>query len=299
MAVWLAAFLAVTALFAGGAALQYDVRIKHSGKGEATVSVQTDETLQEFTERVNAVIGDYLVLSADDMYEVEKITKTDGGYDVRVSFRRIDKIRGIGLTDFADASEYFVETGEDYMKLLRWQSGNLRIVASMMIEHRMGTVRISGGDGYPVLAKDIGGRDAPLESILADTETVAKSKIVSLSLLNLEGVTSIKVTVPGKIGYYAGGNCELVSEDTVEYFPIATPVVTEMADEDGNPVFVEGESPTVFGYLVFDPSLSPLEIAVIVIASVVVVGLVTSALVYLYRRGRRVVEKQRKEGESE
>ena len=74
MAVWLAAFLAVTALFAGGAALQYDVRIKHSGKGEATVSVQTDETLQEFTERVNAVIGDYLVLSADDMYEVEKIT---------------------------------------------------------------------------------------------------------------------------------------------------------------------------------------------------------------------------------
>ena len=64
MAVWLAAFLAVTALFAGGTALQYDVRIKHSGKGEATVSVQTDETLQEFTERVNAVIGDYLAREA-------------------------------------------------------------------------------------------------------------------------------------------------------------------------------------------------------------------------------------------
>lgn len=296
--VLLLAALLVFVLFASGASagVQYDVQIYHSGKGEATVTVQTDETPEQFRERVESVIGDYRILSSDDMYELEDISETDGGYIVRVSFRRIDKIRGMGTTDFADASEYFVETGESYAQLLRWQSGNLRVTVPMMIDGVMGTIRITSGNGYPVLAKNVQGEDVSLEGILADRETVDASKIISLGLLDLEGVISLRIKVPGKIRYYAGGNCTLVAEDTVEYIPVQTPVIKEVTDSEGFPVFVEESIPTAFGYILYDPFLSPLAMTVIVVGSALVVGGIVTILVYLHRRGKRVLEGQQREG---
>ena len=295
--VLLLAALLVFALFAGGASAgaQYDVKIYHSGKGEATVTVQTDETPSQFRERVESVIGGYRILSSDDMYELEDISETDGGYIVRVSFRRIDKIRGMGATDFADASEYFVETGENYAQLLRWQSGNLRITVPMMIDNVMGTIRIMSGNGYPVLAKNAQEENVSLEEILADRGTVDASKIISLGLLDLEGVVSLRIKVPGKIRYYAGGNCTLVAGDTVEYIPIQTPAIKEVIDGEGTSVFVEESLPTAFGYILYDPSLSPLAIAAIAVGAALAVVGIAAVFVSLYRRGKRGLEGQKRE----
>lgn len=292
----LLAALLVFALLAGGASSsQYDVRIKHSGNGEAAITVQTEESPEEFRQRVETVLEDYRILSTDDMYELRGIEETEGGYIVRVSFRRLDKIAGMGTTDIADATEYFVETSEAYTRLLRWESGNLRVTVPMMVNHRMGTVRITSGNGYPVLAKDAAGSSCSLENIHADSETVENSKIITLGLLQLDGVVSIRIRVPGKISYFAGGNCTFLSEDTVEYYPLATPVVVESSDEEGDPVFEQVTAPTIFGYILFDPTLSPLEIVIISVVSAAVVAGVTATLVYLYRRGKRVLTQQRKE----
>lgn len=287
-------------LLAGGASssLQYNVQISHSGKGEAAITVQTEEALEEFRERVEAVLEDYRILSTDDMYNLKEIKKTEGGYIVSVTFRRIDKIAGMGTTDIAEATEYFVETSEAYTRLLGWESGNLRVTVPMMIDHRMGTVRIKSGNGYPVLAKDESGGSCSLEKIGKDRETVENSKIITLGLLQMEGVVSFRIRVPGRIRYYAGGNCKLVAEDTIEYYPLDTPVVVEVSDDEGNPVFIEKSSPTVFGYILFEPSLSPLEIVIISVVSAAVVAAITATLIYLYRRGKRVLTQQKEEIDS-
>lgn len=287
----LSAFVIIMAICSCGSS--YGVKINHSGQATLEVFVQTEETKREFEKRVEKKVEGYCkIISDDDAIEIKSIDSTPDGFCVKVSTRRIDKLAGFGVADYDDASEYFLAESEKNRKLESWENGNLRTLVPTAIEGGyFGAIRIESGEGYPIQAKVAADDRVVSVEQLTQNENMSGKKIVTFAFLDIEGVTEISVTIPGKILYYAGAG-ELIEKDTVRYETTDVSVVTETPNEDGDPIVERKTANSVFGYVIYEPSMSPFAIAIIVIICLLIVGGVALTLVYLYKRGKKIATEE-------
>ena len=117
-------------------------------------------------------------------------------------------------------------------------------------------------------------------------------------LVDVGNVTSLKITFPGTIRYYAGNSAAVVGKDTIELKPseVQAQMVVRYkmaADENGEEslaeeILVNEPINAIMGYVVYEQSLSPSAIAGIVILSVIVVGGIAALAVYFTMRGKKV-----------
>lgn len=89
-------FAALIFVCFSGFTLTGSAKIRYSGKGTAAFSVISDAAEQEFRQAAQDYVDGFTVRSGEsDMITLEDVKKTENGYNVEVSFRRLDKVKAM------------------------------------------------------------------------------------------------------------------------------------------------------------------------------------------------------------
>ena len=118
----------------------------------------------------------------------------------------------------------------------------------------------------------------------------ADSQVLLWQNCDTLGITNIRVTFPGTIAYYGGENVRVIDESTVEITPVS--LVAKVTKNDVNTLkpIITTENINVFlGYVIFDKSVSPFMITIIVLGSTIVLGLIGVGCIFLHKRGKRIL----------
>ena len=211
----------------GGFTIAGQADIRHSGKGSLTLTVESALPESEFVETAAAFVREYNIIGGDPtLLELARISKTDGGYDVRIDFRRIDKIKGMGDFALATLAEYTEEESQTVTQLRKWDRGSYDCTMPIVLDGQSCQVRIARDTDtdYKAGLRTASGDPTDLEEFIAEGQKADdKHKLLSVRLLGLEGVTSITATVPGTIEYVAGDSITLVDEHTIRLVPAKIP----------------------------------------------------------------------------
>lgn len=303
-----AIFFILTALLAIPLALCFsgwtgsgEATLDHSGKATAELIVESEEDIADFTERLNRIVGGYNDNSGDDDFiKVTSVNAATGGYRVGLKFRRIDKVKAMGDFGWNSLSTY-VSYADNRKVLENFSDGNWGGTWSVYYEGKAGSVQLARrGDGQTQISpRDINGNEQEINTFL-DAAAQAKDadKMFMCRLVDVGNVTSLKITFPGTIRYYAGNSAAVVGKDTIELKPseVQAQMVVRYkmaADENGEEslaeeILVNEPINAIMGYVVYEQSLSPSAIAGIVILSVIVVGGIAALAVYFTMRGKKV-----------
>ncbi len=289
----------------GGFTIVGQADIRHSGKGSLTLTVESALPESEFVETAAAFVREYNIIGGDPtLLELARISKTDGGYDVRIDFRRIDKIKGMGDFALATLAEYTEEESQTVTQLRKWDRGSYDCTMPIVLDGQSCQVRIARDTDtdYKAGLRTASGEPTDLEEFIAAGQKADdKRKLLSVRLLGLEGVTSITATVPGTIEYVAGDSITLVDEHTIRLVPAKIPATVSrtvtVSDGSGSETteiqITEEMLDTVIGYIVFRQSISPVAVGFISAGTAVGVGLLIWLCVALYRAGRKSAERKK------
>ncbi len=116
-------------------------------------------------------------------------------------------------------------------------------------------------------------------------------------MVDVGKMTSLRISFPGTIRYYAGNNVVLIGDDTLEIKPTearAASITRYVAetDETGKEEIVKevlSDEPiqVMLGYVIYDQSMSPLAVAGIMAGIIIGVGTVIGLVVCLVLKGRK------------
>lgn len=287
----------------GGWTATIDIELKHNGKSQLELKVESTLEESEFRAAVQKKIDLFNLISGDDdMYIVREIKKYDGGYIVVVKTRLLEGIKGASNCQLKTFSE-FVREGSIQRKLLEdWENGNLRDSVPLAVDGVSGMLEIERGpkkNNLYVKPKTITGEEITAAELIAVGEKADKrEELLTFMFLNIENVSSLTLAVPGKIEYYAGEGITLIDENTLQIIPGTIKANVHYNTSNGELVYEEDRDiPAAIGYVVYRETLSPLEITAIVVICVVIVAFVTGVLVYFYRLGKKAQLKDEETGE--
>ena len=298
-----ALLLAATLIFfslTGFTGVEGELSLKTSGKSTLTLVIESEKSQEALLEEINARILFYTYKSGDtDMIVLKSCKKTAANrYEVKIKLRRIDNIQAYGTFDWKKFSDYNVEESENRTLLERFAVGNLSCTIAGYYNGKEGKVTISRtsrlqGDSRLILPRDVTGREMELEELFEQEQKNAKKDTIFLfRIVDFEGLVSAKITLPGKIKYYAGNDIR-VSGKTIELKPSKIEAtVTYFESGSDVPLSENRDVDVMVGYVIFDKDLSPLAVALIVIACVAVTAGILLFVWYCRKVGKAVIEKE-------
>lgn len=271
--------------------------LKYNGKGSCEIEVESDLGDEEFKNYVNRAISEYNEISGDDDYwALKKIEKRDGGYAVKVSFRRIDKVKGPGDFYLQDFSAFTRPESANLSLLKNLRDGNWKNtwISSLNGNQVSVTVdRTKKGSQKFAVTDTRGEEQNTLDEEASDyffAKNDDKSKIFLFRLVGLQNVKSVKFSVYGKIDYIGcpSESVKLTAENEIEAFPVkAEAVLDGQTDESGE--FVKTDMNFIFGYIVYTPYISPATLSVIIICALFALFAVILLAFYFTKRGKKIV----------
>lgn len=264
-------------------------KIRYSGKGTAAFSVISDAAEQEFRQAAQDYVDGFTVRSGEsDMITLEDVTKTENGYNVEVSFRRLDKVKAMGEFFLQKTSSFVPETSETGEMIRNWEAGMFAVTETIYYKSVAKSVDIdvtTVADGLRLYTA--GGKEIAVDELDAYAAGAGdKSTAAAFCLLDVGCVESVTVSFPADIAYYAGGNMRLVNKNTVEMRPVF--IEAEITSTEGNMIPETKDIGTIFGYVIYEKGLSPAAICGIVAACVILGGLLVAFFVYLVKLGKNV-----------
>ncbi len=300
--------VALAFVFGCGFSVETSATVYHNGKGSALLTIESElapdafeQSLSEYLQGFNIVSGD------DDMLVAESIVQVDDGYEVRIAFRRLDKIKVNGDFYLQPWAE-FVQDGSESLALLeKLDRGNLSCTVSAHYDGILGQITIPRSEDAPISPFNGAGEEIPLQAFVEEGAASSESsKILLFRLFDLDGVTRMRITVPGKLRA-AGGNIRLIADDTFEVTPdqIGATVLRNkiVVDENGTqriePEVTSEEIPAMVGYVVFDESVNPAVYWTIGIAAAIVLGLCVAVYIHFRRAGMKILKEQARIGEGD
>lgn len=273
--------------------------LKHNGEVKVVFTIQSDDTQEEFEKRLNRVIKGYNDNSGDDDFiKILEVSRVDNGYSVEIETRRIDKVKAMGDFDWKPLST-FVSFADSCKLLENYEKGNWRNTWSVYYEGMAGRVQLEkngvGQSGIQPLDKN--GEAQDTKEFLDYAKTAKQSeKIFVFRMVDVGDITSIKVTFPGEIKYYAGNNVALLDNDTLEIKATevqAASLVRYKAevDESGkevinNEMLADVPINAMLGYVVYEQSISPTAIIAIVTGVAATIGCLLLLIRFLALKGR-------------
>lgn len=288
-------FLPLFCFTAFGFTLDGAANIKHNGKGTAVLEIESELNETQFQEKLSETIKGFNTASgSNDKILVQSVKQTDVGYTVSVKFRRIDKVRLRGNFYWYQAETLKAKQSTELDRINRWALGDVNYKTDVFYDGLRGTVEIKKPRENENAKKIISPYKADGTSLTVKkftAEISKKAQVLQFQTCDTLGVKKIKISLPGTIKYYGGENVTIVNENTFEVTPSSIAATVTKIDKDTlAAVSEEAEVNTFIGYVAFEKSISPFLITVIVLSSVVVVGGISSVLVYFYRRGMKVIQ---------
>lgn len=297
-----------------GFSMNMEASLKRNGKGSAVLTFETDTSLEEFETKLNEKITGYNNISAantqtsgKDLLVVKSIEEVENGYSVEIAFRRIDKLAVSGRFELAKLSEYLegylvnpnldaenmsAEDVINYKKqtLVKWSKGDMTGVTVDGL-HRLMTVQDKEDLALKAQPKSISGEEVDIDSFISEgKQAKSNAEILTFFVLGVDDVTSVQMTFPGKITYYAGEGMEIIGEDTVKMVPSVKMVQIKGQGEE---ISLENEEVgCLIGYIVYEEGVSPATIAAIVIGIGLLVGLLVFLFFYFKRKGTKAIVAQ-------
>lgn len=282
-------FAALIFMCFSGFTLTGSAKIRYSGKGTAAFSVVSDAAEQEFRQAAQDYVDGFTVRSGEsDMITLEDVTKTKNGYNVEVSFRRLDKVKAMGEFFLQKTSSFVPETSETGEMIRNWEAGMFAVTETIYYKSVAKSVDIdvtTVADGLRLYTA--GGKEIAVDELDAYAAGAGdKSTAAAFCLLDVGCVESVTVSFPADIAYYAGGDMRLVNKNTVEMRPVF--IEAEITSTEGNMIPETKDVGTIFGYVIYEKGLSPAAICGIVAACVILGGLLAAFFVYLVKLGKNV-----------
>ena len=282
-------FAALIFVCFSGFTLTGSAKIRYSGKGTAAFSVISDAAEQEFRQAAQDYVDGFTVRSGEsDMITLEDVTKTENGYNVEVSFRRLDKVKAMGEFFLQKTSSFVPETSETGEMIRNWEAGMFAVTETIYYKSVAKSVDIdvtTVADGLRLYTAD--GKEIAVDELDAYAAGAGdKSTAAAFCLLDVGCVESVTVSFPADIAYYAGGDMRLVNKNTVEMRPVF--IEAEITSTEGNMIPETKDIGTIFGYVIYEKGLSPAAICGIVAACVILGGLLAAFFVYLVKLGKNV-----------
>ena len=282
-------FAALIFVCFSGFTLTGSAKIRYSGKGTAAFSVISDAAEQEFRQAAQDYVDGFTVRSGEsDMITLEDVTKTENGYNVEVSFRRLDKVKAMGEFFLQKTSSFVPETSETGEMIRNWEAGMFAVTETIYYKSVAKSVDIdvtTVADGLRLYTA--GGKEIAVDELDSYAAGAGdKSTAAAFCLLDVGCVESVTVSFPADIAYYAGGDMRLVNKNTVEMRPVF--IEAEITSTEGNMIPETKDIGTIFGYVIYEKGLSPAAICGIVAACVILGGLLAAFFVYLVKLGRNV-----------
>ena len=282
-------FAALIFVCFSGFTLTGSAKIRYSGKGTAAFSVISDAAEQEFRQAAQDYVDGFTVRSGEsDMITLEDVTKTENGYNVEVSFRRLDKVKAMGEFFLQKTSSFVPETSETGEMIRNWEAGMFAVTETIYYKSVAKSVDIdvtTVADGLRLYTAD--GKEIAVDELDAYAAGAGdKSTAAAFCLLDVGCVESVTVSFPADIAYYAGGDMRLVNKNTVELRPVF--IEAEITSTEGDMIPETKDIGTIFGYVIYEKGLSPAAICGIVAACVILGGLLAAFFVYLVKLGKNV-----------
>lgn len=282
-------FAALIFVCFSGFTLTGSAKIRYSGKGTAAFSVVSDAAEQEFRQAAQDYVDGFTVRSGEsDMITLEDVTKTENGYNVEVSFRRLDKVKAMGEFFLQKTSSFVPETSETGEMIRNWEAGMFAVTETIYYKSVAKSVDIdvtTVADGLRLYTAD--GKEIAVDELDAYAAGAGdKSTAAAFCLLDVGCVESVTVSFPADIAYYAGGDMRLVNKNTVEMRPVF--IEAEITSTEGNMIPETKDIGTIFGYVIYEKGMSPAAICGIVAACVILGGLLAAFFVYLVKLGKNV-----------
>lgn len=282
-------FAALIFVCFSGFTLTGSAKIRYSGKGTAAFSVISDAAEQEFRQAAQDYVDGFTVRSGEsDMITLEDVTKTENGYNVEVSFRRLDKVKAMGEFFLQKTSSFVPETSETGEMIRNWEAGMFAVTETIYYKSVAKSVDIdvtTVANGLRLYTA--GGKEIAVDELDAYAAGAGdKSTAAAFCLLDVGCVESVTVSFPADIAYYAGGDMRLVNKNTVEMRPVF--IEAEITSTEGNMIPETKDIGTIFGYVIYEKGMSPAAICGIVAACVILGGLLAAFFVYLVKLGKNV-----------
>ena len=282
-------FAALVFVCFSGFTLTGSAKIKYSGKGSATFSVISEEEEQPFKEAVEAYAEGFRVRSGEnDSIFVESVSKTENGYNVEVSFRRIDKVKAMGEFFLQKTSSFVPETSETGEMIRNWEAGLFACTQTIYYKSVAKSVDIGIdeiADGLQLYSAD--GAEVSLEELDKYAAGASdKSTTAAFRLLDVGCVESLSVTFPANIAYYAGNDMKLVNKNTIEMRPV--PIMAEITSTEGEMIPEDKEIGAMFGYVIYEKGISPAAMFGIIAGTIVAGGLIAAFILHLIKLGKNV-----------
>lgn len=284
-------FAALVFVCFSGFTLTGSAKIKYSGKGTATLSVISEEEEEPFRAAVEEYIDGFLVRSGDtDIISLENVSKSENGYDVEVSFRRLDKVKAMGEFYLQKTSSFVPETSETGDMIRNWEAGVFACTQTIYYKSVAKSVNIPAdemADGLQLYAAD--GAEVSLDELDKYAAGASdKSTAAAFSLLDVGKIERLTVSFPANIAYYAGGDMKLVDKNTVEMRPV--PIVAEITSTEGDVAMESKEIGAIFGFVIYEKGLSPAAIFGIIAGVIIAGGLIAAFLIHLAKLGKKAAQ---------
>lgn len=293
--VWLLT-LSLLTLILGGWSATGDASIKNNGSVVTVLNVQSEKSHNDFAADLRRIIKGHNDNSGDDDFvKIQSIQSVESGYVVTLKLRRIDKVKAQGDFDWKSLKKH-TELAENRKLIENLARGNWSNTWSIYYEGKAGSVQLakSGEGQVPISIYDMeNNKQEPDKFIAQALKSRDSDKLFMFRMIDIGGITSFKITFPGKIKYYAGHDISVVNSSTIEAKPRAIKanlVVKYVMDEDGNTseqILGNQTIDAMIGYVVYRQNTSPLTFIVVGLIIGGAITLVVVAVIYFIKRGRK------------
>lgn len=231
-----------------------DVQLDRDGSGTATLTLSKEEgvTKESIESELNEIFEGAAKLSQGrDVLKLKSVKESADGFSVKISFRKIRYIEGIGQYNFMSFSDFIKEMNKTSL-VSNWEKGKYKNIQNYNefiynFNNQADESRAFSpvtADGEKLTAKEFTAQDSPYAA--NDKGMIFTYYIVGFS--NLESVT---FRFNGKIGVVGGKNVELVGDNAVKVTPVQSVVNVTEIREGEDPVGVERSVDCFTGYVYF------------------------------------------------
>lgn len=277
--------------------------LKHNGKSEAELTCVSSLSYDDFKSKIDTKVSEYNVASGySDAITVKSVSSIESGYNVKVALRRADKVKIQGSFQYSSWSDFAVEGSEARKLVENGAKGNISTTVQAYYDGKLASVSVSRSDRVDVKPYTVSGESIETETFLNEAASAGKNdKMLFFRVFDVSTVTKVSLSLPGSIRYVGGKGAKAISASEVEITPVNVPVtITKTITYEENGVEktkTESEKKAdalgFVGYFVYSQSLSPFEITMICIGSVLGVGLIAAFLLYIYRLGKKEQAKRK------